>query len=573
MGTPDATVAVTAGATLTVAPDADHTVHVPVTLTFAADGSFTASAGVDLGALGVGSAGSTGTLVLASKDMPTFDPATVGANGDPFTLPPGITLLLDYQPTGAVSAALKNLQLPAPDTIAVRATLSDTGFDASAHLQFGAADQGAKLFAQNTPGGAAAYVNDLSLGFQLGASSGTLTVSGSAYVVIPKLYPNGQPSQVEVTLGGSLGVTTEGAVSVAIQFDITGLGGPWTDAFGIQGLSVDQVAGKIGVKVSAETAGIPVPTLAFKVDNLQLPTAWNDAIGIQNGTKTSLNLVLDVNNPILGFSIVGKDKNSIAVKPFTIVKTVAGNVDPGLAARLGPGQDRAAAVRAAGRQRRHRPHDQPGRDAGVRRHGGRRSGARRRQRGRPAVPEPDRRRRRRILHRRPGHPGRHRAEDQPERQPEQPGRRFQLPRRVHRQIPAASPSSPPSTRAPRPRWPTRRSRCTSPAASRSTCRLVRTWPGRSRSAAAARRSRRLGQRLGHGRWHPLGIGAVQLLAPPPEPSGSSCRATPARSPRHSRTPTTGPMPRPPPTLNTPAGHAQPDRRVPCNPPTATATTR
>ena len=328
LGTPDATVAVTAGATLTVTPDADHTVHVPVTLTFAADGSFTASAGVDLGALGVGSAGSTGTLVLASKDMPTFDPATVGAKGAPFTLPRGITLLLDYQPTGAVSAALKNLQLPAPDTIAVRATLSDTGFDASAHLQFGAAEKGAKLFAQNTPGGAAAYVNDLSLGFQLGASSGTLTVSGSAYVVIPKLYPNGQPSRVEVTLGGSLGVTTEGAVSVAIQFDITGLGGPWTDAFGIQGLSVDQVAGKIGVKVSAETAGIPVPTLAFKVDNLQLPTAWNDAIGIQNGTKTSLNLVLDVNNPILGFSIVGKDKDSIAVKPFTIVKTVAGNAVP-----------------------------------------------------------------------------------------------------------------------------------------------------------------------------------------------------------------------------------------------------
>ena len=328
VGTAQAKVAVTARATLTVTPDSAHTVHVPVTLNFAVDGSFTASAGVDLGALGVGTAGSNGTLVLASKQITAFDPTTVGATGDAFDLPSGITLLLNYQPTGAVSTALTNLKLPTPTTIAVRATLSDTGFAASAHLQYGAKDQGAKLFAQNTPGGAAAYVNDLTLGFQLGASSGTLTVSGSTYLMLPKLYSNGTASQVEVTLGGSLGVTTEGAVSVSLQFDITGLGGPWTDAFGIPGLSVDRVAGRIGVKAGPETAGIPLPTLAFKVDNLKLPKVWNDAIGIQDGATTSLNLVLDVNNPILGFSIAGKDQNSIALKPFTIVKTVAGNAIP-----------------------------------------------------------------------------------------------------------------------------------------------------------------------------------------------------------------------------------------------------
>jgi hypothetical protein len=332
VGTAQAKVAVTAQATLTVTPDSAHTVHVPVTLNFADDGSFTASAGVDLGALGVGATDSKGTLVLASKQITAFDPTTVGTTGDPFTLPAGITLLLNYQPTGAVSAALNNLQLPTPKTIAVRATLSDNGFAASAHLQFGAADQGAKLFKQNTPGGASAYVNDLTLGFQLGASSGTLTVSGSAFVTIPKLYSDGQASQVEVTLGGSLGVSVEGAVSVSLQFDITGLGGPWTDAFGIKGLSVGEVAGKIGVEISPETAGLPVPTLAFKVDNLQLPKVWNDAIGIQDGAASSLNLVLDVNNPILGISIVGQktaqNPNGIALKPFTIVKTVAGKAVP-----------------------------------------------------------------------------------------------------------------------------------------------------------------------------------------------------------------------------------------------------
>lgn len=189
-----------------------------------------------------------------------------------------------------MSSALTNLRLPTPQTIAARATLSANGFDASVQLQFGDRDRGAKLFAQNTPGGASAYVNTLGLEFQLGASSGTVTVSGSALVTIPKLCQDGQASQVEVTLGGSLEVSAEGAVSVSIQFDITGLSGPWTDAFGIKGLSVGEVAGKIGVKVSAESAGIPVPTLAFKVDQLQLPKDWNDAIGVQDGASTSSNL-------------------------------------------------------------------------------------------------------------------------------------------------------------------------------------------------------------------------------------------------------------------------------------------
>jgi hypothetical protein len=79
----------------------------------------------------------------------------------------------------------------------------------------------------------------------------------------------------------AVGVSVEGAVSVSIQFDIIGLNGPWTDAFGIKGLSVGEVAGKIGVEISPDTAGLPVPTLAFQVDNLQPPKVWNDAIGIR----------------------------------------------------------------------------------------------------------------------------------------------------------------------------------------------------------------------------------------------------------------------------------------------------
>ena len=328
LGTASATVAVTASATLTVTPDATHTVVLPVTLAFASDGSFTASAGVDLGQLGLGASGSSGTLVLASKQIKQFDPTTVAATGDPFDLPAGVTVLLAYQPSGAVSTALQNLHLPVPANLVARASLGTTGFSGAVSIDFGTQAQGAKLFAENTPGGAAAYVDNVTLGFALGASTGTITVSGSAYLVLPQLYPSGSGSQVEVTLGGSLGVTAEGAVTVSLQFDIAGVNGPWTDAFGIPGLSVSEVAGKIGVEDSAETAGIPLPTLSFLVSNLQLPKVWSDAIGIQMGAGVSLNLAFDVDNPILGVSITGPTPTAVALEPFQVVQTVAGSAIP-----------------------------------------------------------------------------------------------------------------------------------------------------------------------------------------------------------------------------------------------------
>ncbi len=322
LGSADESVSLTGSATLVVTPDASHTVQLPVSLIFSSDGSFTASVGVNLGALGIGTSDSTGTLVLASQEIKQFDPKTLGFSADPFDLPAGVTVLLNYSPSGAVSDALAKLQLPAA-TVA-RASLGPAGFSASISLQFGAQDQGKKLFGADTPGGAAVYVNDISLGFTLGASSGSITVSGSAFVVIPPLYPDARQSQVEVTLGGSLGVTAEGAVSVSISFDIAGVNGPWTDAFGIKDLSVDEVAGKIGIKDSAETAGIPLPTVSFLVKNLTLPDSWGNALGIQPGAQLSLNLALDVDNPIIGISIVGATPNTVALKPFAVAKDVPG---------------------------------------------------------------------------------------------------------------------------------------------------------------------------------------------------------------------------------------------------------
>ena len=317
-----ASVSVTAAATLTVTEGLSNALVLPITVSFSSDGTFVASGTVDLATLKLGASG-TGTLVLASADQPKFDPTTVGSKGDPFDLPAGITVLVAYTPTAEVAQALSYLKLPVPTSLTARATLSTSGFAASIDIPFGAGDQGAKLFAQDTPGGAAAYVNNLSLGINLNAVNASITVAGSAYLVIPAFYPGSSSSAVEVTLGGSLGVTAD-SVSVAVRFDIAGVNGPWTDAFGIPGLSVDEVAGQIGVEDSAETAGIPLPTLSFVVKNLTLPAAWANAIGMVPGSAVSLNVALDVDNPIAAISISGPTPGAVALKPFAVVKDVPG---------------------------------------------------------------------------------------------------------------------------------------------------------------------------------------------------------------------------------------------------------
>ncbi|QNK82884.1 RICIN domain-containing protein [Nakamurella sp. PAMC28650] len=318
-----ASVSITASGTLTTTAGLPHPFSQQVAISLSSDGSFIASSTVDLATLGLGATGSTGTLLLSSAKVKNFDPTTVGSTGNPFTLPAGITVLLAYTPTADVKQALSSLKLPVPTAITARASLSSTGFSATIDLPFGPGTSGVLLLGRDSLGGGAAYVNDLTLGIKLSATSGTLTVGGSAYLVLPPLYPGSSGSQVEVTLSGSLRLTAT-AVSVSIGFDFAGVSGPWTDAFGIPGLSVDELAGQIGVEDSEETLGIPTPTFSFLVNNLVLPTTWAKAIGMLPGTMVSLSLALDLANPIAAISISGPTPGAVALEPFSVVNDVPG---------------------------------------------------------------------------------------------------------------------------------------------------------------------------------------------------------------------------------------------------------
>ena len=134
---------------------------------------------------------------------------------------------------------------------------------------------GIDLLAQALLAGSHVYLDTLRLKVALTEAGGS--VSGSAVprcCTCPRCTPGSSASDVELTVGGSLAVTDDGAVKIAVGFDLAAANGAWTDAFGIPGLSIGELAANIGVEEQPEDLGIPLPTLSFTVNDVVLPAAW-----------------------------------------------------------------------------------------------------------------------------------------------------------------------------------------------------------------------------------------------------------------------------------------------------------
>ena len=311
---------VTAHATLTITALASQP-QFAVGVKFASDGTFVAGVKIgDPSALGV--PGANGDLFVATKPVKGFDPATIGLTGvQAFDLPSGVTVTAAYTLQADAIAALTKIGIPIGTNgqVQVDASLGKAGFSAQVVLGFGSGTNGVQLF--KTANGAAAYLNSLSLGVSVGENT-SFTASGSVRLVLPPLYGS-TGSQVEATVSGSI---TLDPLKVSLSVDLAGACGsascPWQNAFGIPGLSVDDISGSIGIDF---TTAIPTPTVFFSVSNLVLPAAWASAIGMVPGSQISLALNLDVTQPELIFSISGTSTNPVALTPLRV-----GTQDPAI---------------------------------------------------------------------------------------------------------------------------------------------------------------------------------------------------------------------------------------------------
>lgn len=235
-----------------------------------------------------------GVLYVATQET-VINPADFGLTNQPVSvsLPPGLSVSLSSYtlPSSVVQAFSKMYVNLSQTTATAMATLSSSGFTIDLGLDFGAGANGVQIFNTN---GSAFYLNDIDISVAVGAES-QVTLAGTGFLELPALVPDSSASQASVTVSGYFNITTS---TIGLSFNL----GYWSNALGIQNLNAQDFGGSLAVTVES---GIPTPVLGIAADNIVLPPAWAQTIGLTSQTKVSFNGNFSVTQPVLGISIVG----------------------------------------------------------------------------------------------------------------------------------------------------------------------------------------------------------------------------------------------------------------------------
>lgn len=260
-------------------------------------------AGIHVGDLsGVGFSGN-GTLYVASTAMPAFNPATLGLTEQPasVSLPAGLAVSLSYTLPSDVSSDLADVipRFPQGSTVQAMASLSASGFTVSLSLALGTGTGTGGLQVIDSSG-TALYLDELNLLVSVGDQV-QVSMSGTGYLELPALVTGvTDTSAATVTVAGSLSVSPAISLSLSVDFK------NWlnNEVLGIPGLSAEDFGASVGLTYE-EGAPAPVPSLGIHADNIVLPASWANAIGMVPGSEISFNAQLNLNQPVLAFSVTG----------------------------------------------------------------------------------------------------------------------------------------------------------------------------------------------------------------------------------------------------------------------------
>jgi hypothetical protein len=238
---------------------------------------------------------------------------------------------------------------PQGSSVQAMASLSATGFTVSLSLALGTGTGTGGLEVINSSG-TALYLDELNLAVSVGDQV-QVSMSGTGYLELPALVTGvTDPAAATVTVSGSLSVSAAISLSLSVDFK------NWSnnEVLGIQGLSAEDFGGSVGLTYE-EGAPAPVPSPGIHAGNIVLPASWANAIGMVPGSEISFNAQLNLNTPVLAFSVTGPpgqpaltplaaDPNvSSAVADSLTVNTAAfdlapfGGTDPGTGDLLTPG--------------------------------------------------------------------------------------------------------------------------------------------------------------------------------------------------------------------------------------------
>lgn len=255
----------------------------------------------------------SGALYVSTYAADGFDPgATFGFTGQPASidLKAGLDVSLAFAlPTTVVDDFQEIIPgFPGQTSVQAMATLSSSGFTVDAGLVLGTgAGTGGLPVASNSNTGTAFYLDRLDVGLALGDQN-QVTLSGTGYLVLPRLASGEDASSLSVTVGGYFNITS---LTLGLTFDV---GGWDNDALGISGLSVQDFGGSFGLTLES---GVPTPSLGIYANGLVLPSSWSHAIGVVQGTEISFDGNFSISQPVLSISFTGQNGEP-ALTPLAI---------------------------------------------------------------------------------------------------------------------------------------------------------------------------------------------------------------------------------------------------------------
>jgi hypothetical protein len=253
-----------------------------------------------------------GAIYVSSSQLASFNPADYGLPGPAFpglvSLKAGLTVtyqapLPDYIRNN-LDDVLPNGTIPdtSAETIAYLGT-SGFSLDLALNLHDGSSsDMQPVVDVDNT----IVYLDDIDFGFTLGLTT-TVSLKGSATLMLPGMLAGTSESSVQVNVGASFDLTDT-------SLDLTLGLATWNPAFGVSGLSVENLTLKVGITAEA------LPVISLSADSITLPSSVSTAIGLYYGASVSFDGALDPSNPFLHIQVTppaGSPAGTPALLPLT----------------------------------------------------------------------------------------------------------------------------------------------------------------------------------------------------------------------------------------------------------------
>ena len=158
-----------------------------------------------------------------------------------------------------------------------------------------------------------------SIGVEIGGSpTPSLSLIGNI------LFETGNgASPIPLEVRGTVSTT---AISIALSLgldEVTGLPYKWTNAFGISGLTLSDVAIQLGINFA--TTPIPLPTLGLAA-TAELPSSWRSPLGMDAGVAIRLMANIDVTKPCFQFKAgtLGADGRTISAGTAKVINVGGG---------------------------------------------------------------------------------------------------------------------------------------------------------------------------------------------------------------------------------------------------------